>query len=165
MGMVTQRFPLLQSVVHGNVYILGCTRDIRLSEGRWHVNYLVAHWLFSLIGTLLLGLSAMVLHEFGHLVTSLMVGIKVKSIGLCMKGMYIVREAGSPTKNILISLAGPLTNVALLLLFWHVSTTFTLANLCLAICNLAPVKGSDGDRVLVCLEQLQRESTPTTQAR
>ena len=34
---------------------------------------------------------------------------------MCMKGMYIVREAGSPTKNLLISLAGPLTNVALLL--------------------------------------------------
>lgn len=129
------------------------------------MNYLVTHWLFSLAGTLFLGLSAMVLHEFGHLVTSLMVGIKVKSVGLCMKGMYIVREAGSPAKNLLISLAGPLTNVALLLLFWHASPTFTLANLCLAICNLAPVRGSDGDRVLVCLEQMQRESAPAPQAR
>jgi Zn-dependent protease len=129
------------------------------------VNYLGTHWLFSLAGTLFLGLSAMVLHEFGHLVTSLMVGIRVKSVGLCIKGMYIVREAGSPTKNILISLAGPLTNVALLLLFWHASPTFTLANLCLAICNLAPVKGSDGERVLVCLQQLQKESTPASQTR
>ena len=129
------------------------------------MNYLGTHWLFSLAGTLFLGLSAMVLHEFGHLVTSLMVGIRVKSVGLCIKGMYIVREAGSPTKNILISLAGPLTNVALLLLFWHASPTFTLANLCLAICNLAPVKGSDGERVLVCLQQLQKESTPASQTR
>ena len=107
----------------------------------------------------------MVLHEFGHLATSLMVGIKVKSIGLCMKGMYIVREAGSPAKNLLISLAGPLTNVALILLFWHVSTKFVLANLCLAICNLVPIKGSDGDRALVCIEQMQKQSSPTTQAR
>ena len=127
------------------------------------MNYLFAHWIFSLAGTMFLGVAAMVLHEFGHLVTSLMVGIKVKSVGMCMKGMYIVREAGSPMKNMLVSLAGPLTNVALILLFWHVSTTFALANLCLAICNLAPVRGSDGDRAWTCFEQMQRESLPSTQ--
>ena len=55
------------------------------------MNYLFTHWLISLAGTLFLGLTAMVLHEFGHLVTSLMVGVKVKSVGLCMKGMYVVR--------------------------------------------------------------------------
>jgi Zn-dependent protease len=124
------------------------------------MNYLLTHLLFSLAGTMLLGIFAMVLHEFGHLATSLMVGIKVKSVGMCMKGMYIVREAGTPMKNLLISLAGPLTNVALILLFWNVSPTFTLANLCLAICNLAPVRGSDGDRVWTCFEQLQKESSP-----
>jgi len=121
------------------------------------------YWIFSLVGTMSLGIIAMVLHEFGHLVTSLMVGIKVKSVGMCMKGMYTVREAGSPMKNLLVSLAGPLTNVALILLFWHVSTTFTLANLCLAICNLAPVRGSDGDRAWTCFEQMQKESSPATQ--
>ncbi len=121
------------------------------------------YWIFSLVGTMFLGIIAMVLHEFGHLVTSLMVGIKVKSVGMCMKGMYIVREAGSPMKNMFVSLAGPLTNVALILLFWDVSTTFTLANLCLAICNLAPVRGSDGDRAWTCFEQLQKQSSPATQ--
>src|ERR1700722_15975692 len=129
------------------------------------MNYLFTHWLLSLFGTLFLGLTAMVLHEFGHLVTSLMVGIKVKGFGLCMKGMYIVRDSGTPAKNLLISLAGPLTNVALILLFWHTSRTFTLANLCLAICNLAPVRGSDGDRALRCLEEMQRESAPVAQSR
>ena len=126
------------------------------------MNYLFTHWIISLAGTLFLGLSAMVLHEFGHLVTSLMVGVKVKGIGLCMKGMYVVREAGTPMKNLIVSLAGPLTNVALILLFWHVSTSFTLANLCFAICNLAPVKGSDGDRALRCLEEMQKQSSAST---
>ena len=129
------------------------------------MNYLLEHWLISLAGTLFLGGMAMVLHEFGHLVTSLMVGLKVKGVGLCMKGMYIVREAGSPSKNMLVSLAGPLTNVALLLLFWHASTTFALANLCFAICNLAPVRGSDGDRAWRCFEQMQKESGPAAQVR
>lgn len=127
------------------------------------MNYLFTHWLLSLAGTMFLGVSAMVLHEFGHLATSLMIGVKVKSVGMCMKGMYIVREAGSPMKNLLVSLAGPLTNVALILLFWHVSPTFTLANMCLAICNLAPVRGSDGDRAWTCFEQMQRESSPAAQ--
>ena len=124
------------------------------------MHYLFTHWLISLGGTLFLGLTAMVLHEFGHVATSMMVGVRVKSIGLCMKGMYIVREAGSPMKNMLVSLAGPLTNVALILLFWGHSPKFVLANLCLAICNLAPVKGSDGDRAMACLEEMQRTSAP-----
>jgi Zn-dependent protease len=129
------------------------------------MNYLFTHWLISLAGTMFLGISAMVLHEFGHLATSLMVGIKVKSVGMCMKGMYIVSEAGSPKKNMLVSLAGPLTNVALIILFWHVSPTFTLANMCFAICNLAPVRGSDGDRAWTCFEQMQKESSPAPQLR
>jgi len=114
----------------------------------------------SLLVALVLGVLAMLLHEAGHLVTSLMVGVKVKSVGLCLKGMYVVRDAGSPAKNLLISLAGPLTNVALLLLFWHISSTFTAANMCLAICNLLPIQGSDGDRALTCWEQMQKENVP-----
>src|SRR3974390_1635864 len=129
------------------------------------MHYLFTHWIVSLSGTLFLGLSAMVLHEVGHVVTSLMVGIRVKSFGLCMKGMYVVREAGTPMKNLLIALAGPLTNVALILIFYRASPTFTLANLCLAVCNLAPVKGSDGERVLTCLRQLQQESAQGAQER
>jgi Zn-dependent protease len=127
------------------------------------MTYLLTHWFLSLSGTLLLGLLAMALHEAGHLVTSLMVGLKVKSVGLCMKGMYVVREAGPPAKNLLVTLAGPLTNVALLILFWHTSQTFTLANMCLAICNLVPIKGSDGDRAWTCVEEMQKESAPAKQ--
>jgi Zn-dependent protease len=37
-----------------------------------------------------------------------------------------------------------------------------LANVCLAVFNLVPLKGSDGDRALVCLQQMQKESTPQT---
>lgn len=129
------------------------------------MHYLLTHWLFSLAGTLFLGLTAMVLHEFGHVATSLMLGIKVKTIGLCMKGMYVVREAGSPAKNLLISLTGPLTNVALILLFWGHSPKFVLANVCLAFFNLVPVKGSDGDRALDCLQQMQKESAAAPEAR
>jgi Zn-dependent protease len=129
------------------------------------MTYLISHWFLSLSGALFLGLLAMVLHEAGHLITSLMVGLKVKGIGLCMKGMYVIREPGSPAKNLIVSLGGPLMNITLLVLFWHTSRTFTLANLCFAICNLLPIKGSDGDRALTCLEQMQQESAPADQNR
>ena len=123
------------------------------------MHYLFSHWLISLAGTLFLGLTAMILHEFGHVATSMMVGIRVKSVGLCLKGMYVVRESGSPMKNLLISLAGPLTNVALILIFWGHSPKFVLANVCLAVFNLVPIKGSDGDRALRCFEEMQRETS------
>jgi Zn-dependent protease len=121
------------------------------------MTYLISHWILSLCGILFLGVLAMALHETGHLLISLAVGVRVKGVGLCMKGVYIIREAGSPTKNLLISLAGPLTNVFLLVLFWRSSDTFVLANMCFAIANLVPIKGSDGDRALECISQMQRE--------
>lgn len=121
------------------------------------MTYLISHWIGSLLGFVFLGLLAVVLHETGHLVSSFALGLKVKGIGVCKKGFYVIREAGTPSKNLIVSLAGPLTNVALLLIFWHASNTFTLANMCLAICNLAPIKGSDGDRALDCLREMQKE--------
>jgi hypothetical protein len=125
--------------------------------------HLISYWIYwiaSLCGFLFLGLLAMVLHETGHLITSFAVGLKVRGVGLCMKGVYIIREKGTPSKNLLVTLAGPLTNIALLLIFWHASDVFTLANMCFAICNLAPVKGSDGDRALDCLREMQKEMQP-----
>lgn len=128
------------------------------------MTYLISHWIASLCGFLFVGLLTMALHETGHLLTSFAVGLKVKGVGLCMKGFYIVREAGSPSKNLLVTLAGPLTNVALLVIFWDASNAFTLANMCFAICNLAPVKGSDGDRALDCLREMQKENEVSARA-
>lgn len=122
------------------------------------MTYLISHWIVSLLGFVFLGLLAVVLHETGHLISSFAVGLKVKGIGLCRKGFYVVRETGTPSKNLIVSLAGPLTNIALLAIFWRASNTFTLANMCLAICNLAPIKGSDGDRALDCLRAIQKEN-------
>jgi len=48
-------------------------------------------------------------------------------------------------------------NVVLLLFNWHAADAFTLANMCIAICNLAPVTGSDGDRALSFIRQMHTE--------
>jgi Zn-dependent protease len=116
----------------------------------------VLTWLFPFFQGLFLGVVAMVFHEVGHLVTAPLVGIKIKTVGLKWKGLYTVREAGPPTKNLIVSLAGPLTNLALLA-FWPLSHSFALANLCFSFFNILPLEGSDGERVWKCWRQIKRD--------
>ncbi len=114
-------------------------------------------WFFPILWGLFLGVLAMALHEAAHLVMALAVGVKIKKIGFRWKGLYIVREAGSPGKNALVSLAGPLANLVLLLT-WYWSPLFGLANLCFTFFNLLPLQGSDGERAWMCWRQMQREN-------
>jgi Zn-dependent protease len=113
-------------------------------------------WFFPIFEGLFLGLIAATLHEVGHLLAARAVGVNVKTIGFTWKGMYMVREAGPPAKNLVVSLAGPLMN-ALLLLFWPLSPAFGLANLCFAFCNLLPIQNSDGERAWTCWRAIKRE--------
>ena len=114
-------------------------------------------WVGPLINGLLFGLLAMVLHEIGHLCVAQALGLKVRNVGFSWKGMYTVREAGRPEINFQVSLAGPLTNLALTAL-WSVSPIFGLANLFVGICNLLPIPGSDGKRALHCLREMRAAS-------
>ena len=107
------------------------------------------------IDGLLFGLLAMVLHEIGHLCVAQALGLRVRNVGFSWKGMYTVREAGPPEINLQVSLAGPLTNLALTAL-WSVSPIFGLANLFVGICNLLPIPGSDGKRALHCLREMRK---------
>lgn len=112
----------------------------------------------SLAEVLLLGLLAMALHEAGHWIAARAVGVKVKAVGVCWKGLFTVREAGPPAKNLIVSLAGPLANIVLMILWGHFSSHFSMANMCFAVCNLVPIRGSDGDRALTCWRQIQRDA-------
>jgi len=116
----------------------------------------VLTWFFPFFQGLLLGIIAMVFHEAGHLIAALLVGVRVKSVGFTWKGLYTVRERGTPAMNLLISLAGPLTNLALLAL-WPLSKKFGLANICFAFFNMLPIEGSDGERVWRCWRELKKE--------
>jgi len=106
-------------------------------------------WFFPVFQGCFLGLLAMALHEVGHLAAAMTLGLKIKTIGLSWKGLYTVRETGTPAKNLLVSLAGPATNFMLVLL-WPLSPMFCMANLCFTVANLLPVEGSDGERALKC---------------
>ena len=122
--------------------------------------FLILKWLFPVFQGFLFGILAMALHEAGHLAGALMLGIKVRNVGFRWKGMYTVREPGSPAKNLLVSLAGPMTNVVLMV-FWYWSPTFGLANLCFALFNLLPFEGADGERVLKCWREMQKRRLAT----
>lgn len=118
-------------------------------------------WFYPVFQGFCLGLLAMLLHESGHLLAAAALGLKIKSVALRWKGLATVREAGPPDKNLLVSLAGPLTNI-LLLLLWHWSPRFGVANLCFAAVNLLPINGSDGDRALTCLELMKGQGSSAT---
>ena len=114
----------------------------------------ILHWLYPIFEGMIAGLLAMALHECGHLLAATALGVRIKAVALNWKGLCMIREAGPPMKNLLISISGPFVNFALILM-WHSSPIFGLANLCFAFFNILPIQGSDGDRALDCWEQLK----------
>jgi Zn-dependent protease len=121
--------------------------------------FLDLHWYLPFLQGVGFGLLAMAFHEAAHIVAALVLGIKVKKIGMAWKGMYTVREPGPPKKNLLISLAGPLMNLALLV-FWPWSQIFGMANVVCVVANILPVNGSDGARVRDCWRQMHGKDLP-----
>jgi len=110
-------------------------------------------WYFPLFQGMVLGLVAMLFHEAAHIVVALALGVRVKKVGLGWKGIFTVREAGTPGKNLLVSLSGPVMNLALIF-WWHWMPAFGLANVCFGVVNLLPIEGSDGARIRRCWQQM-----------
>jgi Zn-dependent protease len=119
------------------------------------------HWLYPFFNGLVLGILAMTLHELGHIVMALMLGVRVKHVGLRWKGLYTYREAGPPVKNIVVTLAGPAVNFILCFLLPSYYT-FALANFCIGLGNLIPVRGSDGYRALMTARVMMKEKAAKT---
>ena len=115
--------------------------------------FLSTWWGQVLVG-MMLGVIAMLCHEFGHALAAIALGVRIKKVAVGWHGLYIVRQAGSEWQNLLISLAGPAVN-ALLCVLWRWHFYFSLANLCFAACNLLPISGSDGERALRCWSRVR----------
>ena len=115
----------------------------------------VVRWLFPFTQGLGLGVLAMLLHEAGHILAALAMRIRVKNVGMKWnKGLYTVREQGTPLQNLVVAAAGPLTNILLTSIApW--APRFALANFCYAIANTLPIEGSDGYRIARCWQQLR----------
>jgi Zn-dependent protease len=97
-------------------------------------------------------LASLLVHEMGHIVVALMLGVPVREFGLCWLGAYNRRaDSRERRTEILISLAGPLTNILLAFPMHYVpviGNQLALCNLLLGIFNLLPIPSSDGLRIL-----------------
>ena len=101
------------------------------------------------------GFFALALHESAHVIVAAFFRIKVKKVRFNWRtGLGIEREAGAPFDNMIVSLAGPLTNLSFAALLWGVHSDFAwcmwIGNLAIGLINLLPVKGSDGHRAWQC---------------
>lgn len=102
-------------------------------------------------------------HEMGHLLCGIFMGLKPKSLKIMPMGLSIEFEIYSKnikdklqTKKIWIALAGPITNIMIMIITMIlgkniVSTLYQeiiYSNLLIAIFNLLPIYPLDGGRIL-----------------
>jgi Zn-dependent protease len=95
---------------------------------------------------------SLLLHECGHMLAARALGVKVREIGVCLKGPYVRRmQARAPIEEATIALSGPMVNAMIAAVLWSVSGVghwLAIYNLVLLTSNLAPLPGSDGRRIL-----------------
>ncbi len=95
---------------------------------------------------------SLLLHEMGHMLAAIMLRVPVREFGLCLSGAYNRRAcAGRRRDEVLISAAGPLMNLLLVLPLLYlpaIGTKLAICNLMLCIVNLLPLQSSDGSRIL-----------------
>ncbi len=106
---------------------------------------------------------AVLIHELAHVATASVLGVKIKRIGLAWRGLYIVREPGSHAHNLMITLAGPLSNLltmAACLSLSHVihvrmvwAWLFATSQ-AVFVMNILPLPSSDGLRAARLLRAL-----------
>jgi hypothetical protein len=94
----------------------------------------------------------LLLHEVGHMLTAVALGVPVREFGLCGRGAYNRRaHSGRRRTEILISFSGPLMNLCLVFPSHYlpvIGNQLALYNLILGIVNLLPIPSSDGLRIL-----------------
>ncbi len=97
-------------------------------------------------------MASLMVHEVGHMVVARLLWVPVREIGLRMGGAYNRRAYATRRRDeILISAAGPLTNLGLSLpLLWvpHYGAQLALCNFMLGVFNLLPLPSSDGLRIV-----------------
>ncbi len=115
-------------------------------------------------------LLAVIMHESGHLVAMKLTRCLPKSISCTIGGVTIIGNAYTAVKDsVIISLSGPLVNIAMALILWIVGEAtnntlilaFSVVQLLVGAMNLLPVKGLDGGTVLRLL--LKKQSKVNTE--
>ena len=100
---------------------------------------------------------SLLLHECGHMLAARTLGVPVREVGLCLKGPYIRRAPGrTPLDDAAIALSGPTVNALLAAALWSVAGVghwLAIYNLVLMASNLAPLPGSDGQRIFAAFSK------------
>lgn len=99
------------------------------------------------------------IHELGHLIAGLLLGLKAKSINIMPFGLSLNFEDYSNKsllKKLIIALAGPLTNLIIIILGiyngWENEIIY--ANMLIGLFNLIPLYPLDGGRIIKYTIQL-----------
>jgi hypothetical protein len=90
-------------------------------------------------------------HEAGHVTVAQLSGKRVTAVGFCFRGAYNRREAAEGATEFAISAAGPAVNLAIaaaLNLQPGIAGWLGQLNLIVALFNLLPFGGSDGQRMV-----------------
>lgn len=106
-------------------------------------------------------------HELGHICTGLILKLKPKTLELMPFGLRITFETYEykklvETKKIIIDLAGPVTNLIIVLVttFLHINDNLKqmiiYSNLLIAIFNMIPLYPLDGGRILKGIIRLKK---------
>jgi Zn-dependent protease len=99
--------------------------------------------------------SSLLLHEGGHILAAIFLGVPVREFGLHIAGAYIRRaRAATLQDEVLIAVSGPLMNFCLMLPLSFIPVLgpkLALCNLALGIVNLLPIPASDGMRIFRAL--------------
>lgn len=95
------------------------------------------------------------IHELGHMLAGMLLGLKVKTLGIMPFGVSIEFESYEERKivdkkRIIIALAGPITNalIAITSYFTYKNPIIIYSNILIAIFNLLPIYPLDGGRIL-----------------
>ncbi len=129
---------------------------------RMHASGWVVVGFCSVIGIRLCGLwhglalgalivASLLLHEIGHMLVALVLGVPVREFGLCMGGAYNRRgTARRRREELLIASAGPLVNLLLVatLILPSIGPQLAFCNMVICVMNLLPLPSSDGLRIL-----------------
>lgn len=101
-------------------------------------------------------------HELAHILMAAMLNKKVDGIKLTLSGVCAIykreyskniKTKASIYKNLMVYLAGPISNLIIAFMFSNVKMIFEI-NMFLAIINLIPIKPLDGYHISNCLADI-----------